>query len=534
VYQYGINLKGFSMSIYAIDRESDIPLYIQIRDRITAAITDGQLRPGDRLPPVAALAKEIGVTQATIRRALQDLRKAGHTSCHVGRGTFILDASTPEAEISTVEKKAPVALPMGRETGRWAPRQVDANPLELAARRLRAGVSKALYDIMPLAHKAEIIQLTKGIPDPGLLPEQFLEEITAETLRDGGADYLGTCDALGLPALREEIARRFSQAGARITPEQIMITNGSIQALTLVAQAAMENRPGILCETPCFQGIVNSFTAMGHWVDTVRRDAEGPRMDELQRLAGNHPHLLYLCPYAHNPTGIDLSPQRAAEITEWARQTGSIVIADEIFKEIRYQTTCQPSLLETLGCGQTIVISSLSKSVACGLRLGWLISSPERIRQLGELKRNMDHCTPPLIQGMALTLLTNGVYDAHTAKMRAIYQRRMDTLVGALEKHMPQGITWMRPQGGFSILVELPRGYSSVALLLTAIDRGVSFLPGPLFDIDQRYVNALRLSVAWADRHQIKEGIELLASAIDDFIQQPPGDSGLSGLGNYQ
>mgnify|MGYP001816501123 CR=1 FL=1 len=194
----------------------------------------------------------------------------------------------------------------------------------------------------------------------------------------------------------------------------------------------------------------------------------------------------------------------------------------------------EPSLFEALGGKQTIVISSLSKTVASGLRSGWLVSSPARVRRLAELKRLMDHCTPTLIQGVALTMLTSGRYDANTAKMRALYRARMATLVTALEQRMPAGITWTRPEGGFSILVELPRGYSSVALLLSAIDRGVSFLPGPLFDIDQRYVNALRLSVAWTGRHQIQEGIELLASAIDDFIGQPPGDSGLSGLGNFQ
>jgi len=107
-------------------------------------------------------------------------------------------------------------------------------------------------------------------------------------------------------------------------------------------------------------------------------------------------------------------------------------------------------------------------------------------------------------------------------------------MLRALETHMPQGVSWSTPTGGFSMLLELPRGYSSVALLLLAIDRGVSFLPGPLFDIDQRYVHALRLSCAWTDERQISEGIELLAGAIEEYIRQPPEDSGLSGLGNFQ
>ena len=175
------------MDIYEIDRDSDTPLYIQIRDRIAAAIADGRLTPGDRLPPVATLAKEIGVTQATIRRALQDLRKAGHTSCHVGRGTFIRDAAAAEPGRPEVERAAAEAPIGGAPTRRKPPADAPPNPMEYAARRLRSGVSKALFDIMPLAHKAEIIQLTKGVPDPSLLPEHFLEEMTQVALRTGNA-----------------------------------------------------------------------------------------------------------------------------------------------------------------------------------------------------------------------------------------------------------------------------------------------------------------------------------------------------------
>ena len=107
-------------------------------------------------------------------------------------------------------------------------------------------------------------------------------------------------------------------------------------------------------------------------------------------------------------------------------------------------------------------------------------------------------------------------------------------MLETLNNRMPEGVSWTKPDGGFSLFVKMPKGYSSVALLLSAIERGVSFLPGPLFDIDQRYVHALRLSTAWSDEYQIKEGVELLADAIEEFIKYPPGDSGLSGLGNFQ
>ena len=187
------------MGTYVIDRESDTPLYIQIRESIQAAIASGQLRPGDKLPAVAALAKEIGVTQATIRRALRDLGEAGHTTCHVGRGTFILDAEAPDGKSRDPVDPGPDELDLGRRRQGGMPRRIETNPLEFAARRLRSGVSKALFDIMPLAHKEGIIQLTKGVPDPSELPERFLEEVTQETLADDG--YVSPALAMWLPNL---------------------------------------------------------------------------------------------------------------------------------------------------------------------------------------------------------------------------------------------------------------------------------------------------------------------------------------------
>ncbi|THB72470.1 MAG: PLP-dependent aminotransferase family protein [Desulfobulbaceae bacterium] len=518
------------MSLYSIDRDSDIPLYIQIRENIIEAIRTGELQPGDKLPSVTKLSQEIGVTQATIRRALQDLGESGKTECYVGRGTFIKDADTV-AQIDVTEISVDGAA---QSIGNVAKNHPPA-PREFAARRLRTGVSKALYDIMPLAHKPGIIQLTKGVPDPGHIPDGFLEKLSSETLQDGSRHLLQATNPLGFYDLRVEIANRFNaEAGTAVSPDQVMITNGSIQALTLIAESMLETNHHMLCETPCFQGIADTFTAMGHWVETVPRDDDGPVLDKLIKDHGSQSHVLYLCPYAHNPMGTNLSKSRYEGIVEWAQRSGSIIIADEIFKDLLYEKNQLPSLMAGLGSEQTIIVSSISKSVMTGLRLGWLIGSTERVRKLAQLKRLMDYSCPTIVQAMGLTLFNSGTYDAHRKKMRKLYQKRMEVMIRSLERMMPPGVSWTAPVGGFSIFVKLPQGYSSVALLLSAIDKGVSFLPGPLFDIDHRYLSSLRLSTAYADENKIKEGIELLASAIETFTRQPPEDSGLSGLGGFQ
>lgn len=514
---------------YAIDKESDTPLYIQIRDLIQAAIRSGELSPGDRLPSVSALAKEIGVTQATIRRALQDLSDAGQACCQVGRGTFIQKPGGGDSDGGASWNESPVE---DRSAGT---RQLGShNPLDLAARHLRMGVGKALRDIMTLADKPGIIHLTKGVPDPGMLPANFLAEITSETLDRDGTMLLETTDPLGRYDLRAEIAGRYQAQGLAIVPDQVLITNGSLQGVTLLAQENREIGKRVICETPCFRGITDTFIAMGHWVETITRDTAGPLPEQLRILPGGGPSLLYLCPYAHNPMGTHLSEERQRMLIDWARRSGSTIVADELFRELCWDEQLPPSILRDLPAEQAVVVSSLSKSVMTGMRFGWMISSAAHIQQLAQLKRLNDHSCPTLIQGLALTIFTSGRFDEHNRRMAVMYRQRRDAMLRALERYMPQGVTWTSPQGGFSLLLELPRGYSSVALFLFAIDKGVSFLPGPLFDIDQRFVNCCRIGYAWSDEAEIKEGIELLASAVEQFISRPPRDSGLSGLGSYQ
>lgn len=525
-YQYSI---GMVNDMYEIDRDLDVPLYIQIRDSIVKEIDQGRLQPGDRLPSVCSLSKEIGVTQATIRRALQDLVDAGHTECHVGRGTFIRDANAADSQ-----EMACSYVEDNETQGDGSGRSAYTGPREHAAKRLRSGVSKALYDIIPLAHKPGIIALTRGIPDEKMIPGDFFEEMCRVTLEKGSERYVATTDPAGMYELRAEIAARASRDGVQVTPDMVMITNGVMQAITLIAQHYMETQPEVVCETPCFQGVSNSFAALGFWVETVRRDEHGPMAEQLEQFSSRMNRLLYICPYAHNPMGTDLSPERRAYLVDWAKRTGTVLIVDEIFRELRFDDEQQPSILKELGSEQTIVVSSLSKSVMSSLRIGWIITSPRRIQELAQLKKLMDCCSPTFMQGMALSIFTSGMFDKHTRKMQQVYKQKMTTLMHSLKKMMPKGVRWSQPDGGFSILLELPRGYSSVALLLSAIDMGVSFLPGPLFDIDQRYVHGLRISTAWSDEHEIKEGIELLASAIEKFLAKPPHDTGLSGLGGIQ
>jgi 2-aminoadipate transaminase len=220
-------------------------------------------------------------------------------------------------------------------------------------------------------------------------------------------------------------------------------------------------------------------------------------------------------------------------VVDWAQEEDALLLADEIFHDLRFEKKPPPSLLETAGPERTVAVGSVSKSFMCGLRIGWLVSSAERVRSLVTLKRSMDLGCPPLMEGIALSLLESGAYDAHTARARAVYKARRDATLEALEQYMPEGVTWTRPEGGFHMWVELPKGYSSIALFLLAVERGVAIVPGPHHDVDHRFMNAFPLRYGMLKEEEIHEGVALLADAMKTLLKEPPGDSGLSGLGNY-
>jgi len=506
-----------------INRKTDKPVYAQIRDAIQEAVIGGLLKPGDKLPPVTTFAQQVGVTHSTIRRALKDLIESRYAFSHVGRGTFILD---PSLEDTNADKKDIPSSP--------ARSVQEGNEFTLAARRLRMGITKSLDALMELTHRPGLIHFTAGMPDITVMDDGTLEKLTKEALKAGQDIYqVYGGPPTGMLQLREELACRFNKEGMQVTPDHILITSGSQQAVSILAQSALENKQRVICETPCYMGIPNSFGVLGHWVETIPRDKEGPIPERFYRFNDGKPSVFYLCSELHNPMGTDISTERQTQLIQWAKAQQVELIADEIFHDLRFEGPTPTSVLTEAGCERAVVIGSLSKSFMVGLRIGWLIASPERVRSLVSFKRAMDLGCPPLMQGIALSLLKTGEYESHLEKARNHYRIRRDATLENLEKYMPDGVTWTIPKGGFHMWVELPNGYSSIALFLHAIERGVAFFPGPMQDLDHRFINAFRLSYGSVSLEQIQEGIELLSDAVKTLMKEPPSDPGLRGLGDF-
>ena len=231
--------------------------------------------------------------------------------------------------------------------------------------------------------------------------------------------------------------------------------------------------------------------------------------------------------------GTNISEEKKGDLLGLA-ETGSLtLISDEIYQDLDFSGNTRPSFFGELPEGKVFAISSLSKSFMTGLRTGWLVAPPEKIRSMTALKRAMDITCPPLMQGLAEELLVSGEYDRHLEHIRKFYRERRDITLDVLEKNMPEGVKWTRPEGGFQLWLELPAGYSSIALYLKTVEKGVAFMPGPLQDINHRFPGAARICYGNVSPEQITRGITVISRAVEELLTDPPGEAGVGWLGNF-
>lgn len=483
-----------------VEKGNDQPLFIQLRQGIRKMLETGELVSGEKLPPVADLARILGVTPSTVRRAFRDLTADGLLESHVGRGTFALG---PESRSSS--------LSSGTEEGSRPSLEGFRN----------------LSELLLLSKRPGVISFTRGLPAPQTVPDDLMRRMTGIALRHGEEPYRDSGDPAGIPGLRERIARLYQLRGVAVAPEQVLVTGGSQQGITLMAQYAASRQVRVFTEVPLYMGVVNAFNAFGVRTEPVARGEIPPSVS-----VGTSP-LFYFCPAVHNPRGDDLNPAVCQDAAQWARSTGGILLVDEVFNDLRYEGTEPHNFLLSPGTENTVLAGSLSKSVTSGLRVGWLIASEERIRTLARMKKAMDIACPPLIQGVAEAILTGDFYPEHLRKVCAYYRKRRDATLSALEKLMPREVCWSTPTGGFQLWVTLPEGVSSVALYLESVSAGVAFIPGPLQHPDQGLLSNFRICYGDLSPEEIETGIGRLARVTERLIHSGGSAIGLAGVGDF-
>jgi len=338
---------------------------------------------------------------------------------------------------------------------------------------------------------------------------------------DQGPDPLRYGPAEGVPVLRELIAQRLRLAGMDIAPSQVLILTGSEQGIYMVAQALLRPGDGVVVEAPTYPGALRTFRSLGAQLHPVPLDKEGMRLDVLEGvLAYQRPKLIYTVPTFQNPTGITMSLDRRRGLLELAWRYRVPILEDDPYSDLRYEGQHIPLIQALDRRNYVIYLSTFSKWLFPGLRVGWMVAPRGVASRLVGIKRSLDLCTSPLSQFIVFELIRRGV--DHLDRILRIYRARRDALLSALDRHCRGFMEWGRPQGGFFVWCTLREGIQMEALQEEALRAGVAFISGKPFFLEgfdgERH---LRLNFPRLPEGRIEEGIQRLALALRQAASRP-------------
>ena len=399
--------------------------------------------------------------------------------------------------------------------------RLSALPAFPLAQRMSRMKASAVREILKVAERPDVLSFAGGLPAPELFPVEAIAQAHADVLADDGRAALQYSTTEGYGPLREWIASHLAERDLHVATDQVLITNGSQQGIELVAKMMLDPGDVVLVENPSYLAALQTFSGFEVNFAVVGSDNDGMRVDDLERVvAERKPKLIYLVPNFQNPKGTTLSLERRHALVRFAQRHRILILEDNPYGELRFRGEHLPSLASLDTEGVVLNLGSFSKTLAPGLRLGFAVGPRELIRHLTVIKQATDLHTATLAQRAAARLLTRFDFNANLEQLRGVYGERCETMLASLEKYMPAGTRWTRPEGGMFIWVELPRGMSADALFPLALDKRVAFVPGSPFFASEPRSEFMRLNYSNRPPELIDEGMRRLGAVISASQQQ--------------
>lgn len=391
------------------------------------------------------------------------------------------------------------------------------------AQRTQRMKSSAIRELLKLTEQPDIISFAGGLPASDVFPYAEFQEACNRVMQTAGATALQYGTTEGYLPLREMIARHTSRYGIEVTPENILITTGSQQALDLIGKIFINEGDRILVEAPTYLGALQAWDSYGAEYITVRSDEDGIVTDELEAALRAGPKFMYVLPNFQNPTGVTIPLERRQHLIELADRYGVPIIEDDPYGQLRFEGNHIAPLVvidEKLHpkngyyTGNVIYLSTFSKTLAPGIRLAWVIAPPEVIRKLVVAKQGADLNTAMFNQMVAFEVSRGGFLDKHVEHICDVYRERRNVMLDALEEHMPTGVKWTHPHGGLFLWLSVPEKINTVEMFQDAVEQKVAYVPGISFFPYGDVQNTMRLNFSYATPEQINEGIARLARVI--------------------
>lgn len=398
------------------------------------------------------------------------------------------------------------------------------------AQRMQRMRSSAIRELLKLTQQPDIISFAGGLPAPDLFPIAEFQVAADRVLSKHGSQALQYSTTEGYGPLREYIVEKMAQYGIQAALENVLITSGSQQALDLISKILINPGDLILTERPTYLGALQAWRAYQAEFVSVPIDDDGLIVDQLEEALCSGPKFMYILPNFQNPGGVTMSLERRQALIDIANRYGIPIIEDDPYGELRFEGDHLPPLVvldseKLYGSalttsdsgflrGNVIYLSTFSKTLAPGLRLGWIVAPTEVIQHCITAKQGMDLHTSSYVQMIAYEVVKDGFLKKHVGRIRQVYRERRDIMLEAMARHFPPGISWTRPHGGLFLWVTLPETVDAAVALEKAVANKVAFVPGTAFYPDGGGRNTFRLNFSNAQPEQIKIGIKRLGEVL--------------------
>jgi DNA-binding transcriptional MocR family regulator len=477
-----------------LDRKSRFPLYRQIKDQIKDMILEDLLPGGNRLPPTRELAQTLRVNRSTVVSAYNELIAEGLIGSHVGRGTVV---SKKEPGNELVYEDQPL---------NWSEFFAAAPKVE----------TLSFYEafVSPPAQE-DFISLGIGVPDPEHYPFLDLKNTIDKVLEEKWRLILQLMLPEGYYPLREVLAEWSVPEGQPISPEEVLISAGAVQAVHLICKLLLVPGDMVVVENPTSTNGLMAFRAAQAKIVDIPIDNQGMRVDILENLlARQKVKLIYTIPTYQNPSGTVLSLERRLKLLDLAQRFRIPIIEEDPYSKLYYDKIPPPALKSLDKYSSVIYVGTFSKILFQGLRVGWVAAAKPVIKQLSSIKYLIDLHTSSLEQYALNEFIRKGLLEKHLQKMRKIYTRKRDLMISALSKYCSDSFSWNTPAGGICLWCQLSGGLKALDLLKEAVYEKVIFIDGKTFAPQGNNDEWLRLNFTYLSESQIEEGIRRLSRAV--------------------
>lgn len=385
--------------------------------------------------------------------------------------------------------------------------------------------ASAIRELLKIIGMPGMISFAGGLPTPEMFPAEELGEIAKQVIASNPNKALQYGCTEGAASFKEELINLLKKdENIEVSQDEMLVVSASQQGLDIVSKAFVDPGDAVIVAKPTYLGALQAFETYGADMIGVESDDFGIIAESLEekledlKNAGRQCKFIYIVPDFQNPTGTTIPEERRIKILELAKKYGTIILEDSPYRKVRFKGEHQKTFYALdKGEGNVITMFTFSKTLAPGLRLGYIIGDKEIIRKFVILKQALDLCTSPACQAIAEEYLKRGNIEKHIAEMAKLYGKKRDVMIAALRKYMPQGVSWTEPEGGLFLWVVMPENIDSEKMLETAIKNNVAYVMGSAFYPDGSGKNTMRLNFSYSSFEEIDEGIKRLAKAITEY-----------------